>query len=101
MGRLVAFLLGGLALALYAPPLFLSDESLGEYQSWCQERLGDEWYGKLFGSPGSPPAPSPGAPAGAKPERPPPAAVLPGVFAGLALLLLAVRGRDGGGYHPH
>jgi hypothetical protein len=100
MGRLIAFLLGGLALALYAPPLFLSDANLGDYKHWCQERLGDEWYGKLFGQPET--AATPGAPGSpeATAKRSATATVLPGVFAGLALVLLAVRGRDHGGYGP-
>lgn len=68
MGRLIAFILGGLALALYGPHLFLDAETLGKYTRWWEETLQD-WYPKvfLFG---------------------------PGIFAGLALLLLAVRGKD-------
>jgi hypothetical protein len=38
---------------------------------------------------------------GRPPNRPANATVLPGVFAGLALVLLAVRGRDHGGYGPN
>lgn len=97
MGRLLAFLLGGLALMIYSPPLFLTEKTLDEYQGWCKDKLGDEWYGKLFGAPG---AAAPAAPGAAATSKPAPASVLPGVFAGLALVLLAVRGRDHGGYGP-
>ncbi|MBL9089344.1 MAG: hypothetical protein JNM10_19555 [Planctomycetia bacterium] len=99
MGRLLAFLLGGLALALYAPPLFLTDSNLASYQKWCNDQLGDEWYGKLFGAPEAKGAVA--ADGKAAPNRPATATVLPGVFAGLALVLLAVRGRDHGGYGPN
>jgi hypothetical protein len=75
MGRLLAFLLGGLALALYAPPLFLDEANLRGYQDWWMKLVGDAWYTKIFANG-------------------------PGIFAGLALLLLAIRGRDGGGYGP-
>jgi len=77
MGRLLAFLLGGLALALYAPHLFLPADQLADYQNWWREttdKIGKGWYDKIFG-------------------------FGPGIFAGLALLLLAIRGRDGGGYN--
>ena len=71
MGRLVAFLLGGLALALFAPHLFMTDTQLGDYQQWWIKTIGEGWYRKIF-------------------------LHGPGIFAGLGLLLLAVRGRDGG-----
>jgi hypothetical protein len=70
MGRIVAFLLGGLALALYGPYLFMSEAQLNSYVAWWQETIGVGWYDKIF-------------------------KYGPGLFAGLALLLLAVRGRDG------
>jgi hypothetical protein len=98
MGRLIAFLLGGLALALYAPPLFLTDSNLASYQKWANENLGDEWYGKLFGPPRKDGTKA--ADGTMTADRPATATVLPGVFAGLALVLLAVRGRDHGGYGP-
>lgn len=71
MGRLLAFILGGAALALYGPHLFLSAEDLGRYRNWWVHDLGigAGWYTKIF-------------------------SYGPGIFAGLALLLLAVRGKD-------
>ena len=69
MGRLLAFILGGLALALYGPHLFMGEETLNEYVAWWHKTIGAEWYVKVFNNG-------------------------PGIFAGLALLLLAVRGRD-------
>ena len=74
MGRLLAFLLGGLALALYGPHLALPDEQLKDYVNWWTKLVGEGWYDKVF-------------------------KFGPGIFAGLALLLLAIRGRDGGGYN--
>ncbi len=71
MGRLVAFLLGGLALALFAPHIFMTDVQLADYQHWWEKTIGEGWYRKIFDHG-------------------------PGILAGLALLLLAVRGRDGG-----
>jgi hypothetical protein len=70
MGRIVAFLLGGLALALYGPYLFMSEGQLNAYVDWWKDQIGVGWYDKVF-------------------------QYGPGIFAGLALLLLAVRGRDG------
>lgn len=67
MGRLIAIVLGGAALALYVP-LFFPDVLSSVSDLWVK-LLGDDWYLKLIG-------------AG------------PGVFAGLALVLLAIRGRD-------
>lgn len=72
MGRIVAFLLGGVALALYGPHLFMTGEQLAQYEDWWVKQLGADWYRKIF-------------------------AFGPGILAGLALLLLAVRGREGGG----
>jgi hypothetical protein len=69
MGRLIAFILGGAALALYGPHLFLSGETLANYQKWWTDNLGEQWYSKIF-------------------------TYGPGIFAGIALLLLAVRGKD-------
>jgi hypothetical protein len=69
MGRLLAFVLGGFALALYAPYLFMSEEGLVKYKDWWIGTIGENWHQKLF-------------------------QYGPGVFAGLALLLFAVRGRD-------
>lgn len=75
MGRLLAFILGGLALALYGPHLFMSLEQLTDYRNWwVTDVLGggadaQGWYDKIF-------------------------SYGPGIFAGLGLLLLAIRGRD-------
>jgi hypothetical protein len=69
MGRLISLLLGGAALALYGPHLFLNAETLAKYTTWWRDLLTDEWYMKVFG-------------------------LGPGIFAGLALVLLAVRGRE-------
>ncbi len=69
MGRIIAFLLGGFSLALYAPKLFMSSTQLATYRDWWIKTLTAEWYEKIF-------------------------EVGPGVFAGCALVLLAVRGRD-------
>ncbi len=69
MGRLLAFILGGAALALYGPHLFLPTDTLAEYQKWWMDLLEPEWYAKIF-------------------------SYGPGIFAGLALVLIAVRGRD-------
>jgi hypothetical protein len=66
MGRLIAFILGGAALALYVPPLFTGLEKITQ---WWKDTLGAEWYPKVFD-------------------------LGPGIFAGVALILLAVRGRD-------
>ncbi len=69
MGRLIAFVLGGAALALYAPNLFLPPETLADYTAWWQKTLTGGWYDKVFKHG-------------------------PGIFAGLALILLAIRGKD-------
>jgi hypothetical protein len=71
MGRLLAFILGGAALALYVPHLFMSQQGLIDYQNWWINDLGIgiEWYAKIFTHG-------------------------PGIFAGLALILLAIRGKD-------
>lgn len=66
MGRLIAILLGGAALALYVPELF--PDVLGQVRDLWVQVLGD-WHQRLVAG---------GA----------------GVFAGLALVLLAVRGRE-------
>ena len=69
MGRLLAFLLGGLALALYGPHLFMTAEQLTSYVKWWRSAIGDGWYEKIF-------------------------VTGPGVFAGLALILFAIRGKE-------
>ncbi len=74
MGRLFAFILGGLALVLYVPHLFLSASQLADWQQGWVDKIGMDWYQKIF-------------------------SYGPGIFAGLALILLAIRGRDGGGTH--
>ncbi len=72
MGRLIAFICGGVALALYAPHMFLGEKALGEYMQGWHDKIGDAWFQKIFSGYG------------------------PGVFAGIALILLAIRGRDSG-----
>lgn len=67
MGRLIAILLGGAALALYVP-ILLPDQLEPVTKLW-RDLLGDLWYLRILGA-GS------------------------GIFAGLALVLLAVRGRE-------
>ena len=67
MGRLIAILLGGAALALYVP-LLLPDQLNAVTELW-RKLLTDVWYGRVLGAGG-------------------------GIFAGLALVLLAVRGRE-------
>ena len=69
MGRILAFLLGGFALALYGPNAFMTGEQWKTYSEWWEKTLTQGWYDTLF-------------------------RVGPGIFAGLALLLLAVRGRE-------
>ena len=69
MGRILAFLLGGLALALYGPNVFMTAEQWGKYESWWRSTLPGGWFDTIFMKG-------------------------PGIFAGLALLLLAVRGGD-------
>lgn len=68
MGRLVALILGGIALVLYVPPLLPGDIGVQVEQA-LQDVITPNWYAKLTNQ---------GA----------------GVFAGVALLLLAVRGRE-------
>jgi hypothetical protein len=75
MGRLIAIVLGGAALALFVP-LLLPDQLSAVTDLW-KDLLGD-WYGRIVGPSGESGGPGAGA----------------GVFAGLALVLLAVRGRD-------
>ena len=69
MGRFLAFVLGGLALALYAPHLFMTGDQIGGYEDWWKQTLGGGWYSRIFDKG-------------------------PGIFAGCALILLAVRGKD-------
>ena len=68
MGRLVALILGGIALVLYLPPLLPGDIGVQVAQA-IQDVITPTWHARLT---------TQGA----------------GVFAGVALLLLAVRGRD-------
>ena len=70
MGRLIALLLGAVALVLYVPP-FLPAELATEVETAFLELLKQNrgLYDNIMGKG-------------------------PGVFAGLALLLLAVRGKD-------
>ena len=81
MGRLLALILGGLALALYLPPFFFKEPVPVEAAAQPVERR-DNDYDKLFvetiGAPLTEQLASHGA----------------GVFAGLALLLFAIRGSD-------
>jgi len=67
MGRLIAILLGGAALALYVPVL-LPDQLSAVTDLW-KKLLTETWYFRAVAS---------GA----------------GIFAGLGLVLLAVRGRE-------
>ena len=69
MGRLLAFILGGGALALYGPYLFLPETELNQYVAWWKNMLGEAWYLKIF-------------------------QFGPGILAGLALVFLAIRGKD-------
>ena len=68
MGRLIAILLGGAALALFIP-ILLPDQLSTVTKIWTDLLGVDTWYPRVVK-------------AG------------PGIFAGLALVLLAVRGRD-------
>lgn len=67
MGRLIAILLGGAALALYVPVL-LPDQLEMVSKLW-KDLLTETWYARVV-------------------------VAGPGIFAGLALVLLAVRGRE-------
>ena len=79
MGRLLALILGGLALALFVPPFFLKESAPPAAAATAPEpnafdkvfidTIGSEYLDKLkrYGA---------------------------GVFAGLALVLIAVRGKD-------
>ena len=68
MGRLISIVLGGAALAFFVP--LLLPQQLGSVTDlWRNTVLGPTWYDAVRDS---------GA----------------GIFAGLALVLLAVRGRD-------
>ncbi len=77
MGRLLALILGGLALALYVPPFFVDEPAPppaaeAKHSSFDQvfiDTIGETWYRKTRAH---------GA----------------GVFAGLALILFSVRGKD-------
>lgn len=84
MGRLLALILGGLALALYLPPFFFKEPVPVEAGAPAGQAKDVERndYDKLFvdtiGAPLTDKLRSHGA----------------GVFAGLALLLFAIRGSD-------
>ena len=67
MGRLIAILLGGAALALFVPEL-LPDQLSAVKELW-KKLLTPAWYARVM-------------------------VAGPGIFAGLALVLLAVRGRE-------
>ena len=67
MGRLIAILLGGAALALYVP--LLLPEPLKVVNELWANLLTPDWYARVV-------------------------VAGPGIFAGLALVLLAVRGRE-------
>ena len=69
MGRLLAFILGGAALALYGPHMFLPEVELNQYVEWWTKMLGQAWDTKIF-------------------------RFGPGILAGLALVLLAIRSKD-------
>jgi hypothetical protein len=69
MGRLLAFILGGAALALYVPHLFMTAQQLADWERTLTGWIGEDWYRKVF-------------------------IHGPGVFAGAALILFAVRGRE-------
>lgn len=77
MGRLIALVLGGLALALYLPPFFVKEPPAVEKASEQAERNDFErLFVDTIGAPLTDKLKTHGA----------------GVFAGLALILLAVRG---------
>ena len=67
MGRLIAILLGGAALAFFVPVLLYKE--LSDVIELWQKVLPGDWYGRIAGAGG-------------------------GIFAGLALVLLAVRGKE-------
>ena len=67
MGRLIAIILGGAALAFFVPALL--ETELSAVNDVWKSVLGETWYPRVLKSG-------------------------PGIFAGLALVLLAVRGRD-------
>lgn len=71
MGRLIAFILGGAALALYAPYVFLPQDGnlFLEIDKFWKGLLKGDWFERVFG-------------------------YGPGVLAGIAMLLIATRGRD-------
>ena len=68
-GQALSFALGGFALALYGPFCSCPRTKLTEYQNWWIKTLTAEWYTKIF-------------------------TLGPGIFAGLALLFLAIRSKD-------
>ena len=77
MGRIIAFLLGGAALALYAPPLFLKEAQAKDYYGWWEgiaQKVGmDTTHPAILATCGA------------------------GILAGVALVLFAVRGGESHG----
>ena len=70
MGRLIAILLGGAALAFYVPALLGGHvEAVDSINKFWRDLLPSGWYGSIGGAGG-------------------------GIFAGIALVLLAVRGKE-------
>lgn len=71
MSRLIAFILGGAALAFYTPLLVLTEKSevLQDIRKFWSGLMGDELFLKMT-------------------------LIGPGVFVGLALILFAIRGKD-------
>ena len=70
MGRLVAILLGGAALAFYVPALLAAHlDGIEPVVDLWKKILPGTWYSTVYASGG-------------------------GIFAGLALVLLAVRGKE-------
>ena len=69
MGRLLAFILGALALLLYVPPLFLGDNTLNEVYGEIDKYIDSDLRQKIIQQG-------------------------PGVLVGILFLLFAVRGKD-------
>jgi hypothetical protein len=78
MGRLLGLILGGLALALFLPPFFFSDPAPPPEVPVAAPNDFDKIFHDTLGAPFTNKLKSHGA----------------GVFAGLALILFAVRGKD-------
>lgn len=69
MGRLLAFILGALALLIYVPPVFLGTETLNEIYGEVDKYIDSDIRVKIL-------------------------AQGPGILVGIALFLFAVRGKD-------